>query len=206
MQDFVLTLWGLLINPDVAYILFIAGLWALVSAWAIPGTGLPEAAAAICLTLAFIGLAQLPINLAGLSLIILSIGLFIADLKVHQTGALLLGGAVTLALGSLFLFKVEGASEVRVSPWLIALVTLASGGFFGVGLARVMRAQRRPLRMGPETIIGASGYVVSNLDLMGTVQVKSELWSAVANEPIAAGEEIVVEDVEGVKLKVRRRR
>jgi membrane-bound serine protease (ClpP class) len=207
MQDLVLAFWQLLINPDVVYLLFITGLWAVVAAWTVPGTGLPEVAAATCLTLAFIGLAQLPINLAGLFLIFLSLGLFVADLKVHQSGALLLGGAVALALGSLFLFRVEGESRARVSYWLIALVTLGSGGFFGIALTRVMRAQSRPLQMGLETVVGASGYAVGDLAPMGTVQVRSELWSALADdEPITAGEEVVVVGVEGVKLKVRRRR
>lgn len=206
MQEFVSALWVLLVNPDVVYLLFVAGLWALVASWTVPGTGVPEVMAAVCLTLSFVGFARLPLNFAGLMLILVSIGLFVADLKYHQSGALLTGGAVALAVGSLFLFKIEGESRARVSYWLIAVVTLASGGFFGVALTRVMKAQDKPTQVGPEMVIGATGYVVNEIDPLGTVQVKSELWSALADEPIAAGEEIEVVGVDGLKLRVKRRR
>jgi membrane-bound serine protease (ClpP class) len=190
---------GLLVNPNVAYVLLLLGLWAAAAAWTVPGTGFPEAAAIICLLLAVLGLVRLPVNLIGLALMLVSMGLFVADLKLQSTG-LGVGAALGLAVGSLLLFR--PGTGVALSPWVIGGVTLATFAFFGFALNAAVRAQRLAVKTDPQTIVGAEGVVTSAIDPVGTVQVRSELWTAVADTPIPVGTPVRVVAVEGVRLRV----
>lgn len=192
-------------NPDVAYILLILGLFSLVLSIATPGSGFAEIAAGLCLILAVIGLTQLSVNLAGLLLILLGIGLFIADLKL-QTWVVALGGAMALAIGSMFLFEVSGEA-VRVSLWLIGLTTLGSFAFFTFALNRVVRAMRQKPRVDPRAVIGSEGTIRTPLlqsnELRGTAQIDGELWTVSSDQPIPTGAAVVVEDLDGLVLKVK---
>jgi membrane-bound serine protease (ClpP class) len=110
---------------------------------------------------------------------------------------------VSLVLGSVFLFP-PSESTLRLSPWLIGGVSLASIGFFGVAISAAMRAQRLRARVSAETIVGQRGIVTTPIDPVGTVQVHSELWTAVADESIGAGEEVEVTALEGLRVRVVR--
>ena len=201
-SQLVQALWSLLTNPNVVYVLLIIGLWAAAAAIYVPGTGLLEAAAVLCLVLAIVGLIRLPVNVVGIILIVVAGLLFVVDLKV-QSIALTVGAAVSLVLGSVFLFPpAEGTS--RVSPWLIGIVILASFGFFGVTLSAAIRSQRLHPRMGAATLVGQHGTATTPIDPVGTVQIQSELWTAVADEPIGAGEKVQVAALEGLMLRVKR--
>jgi membrane-bound serine protease (ClpP class) len=201
-NELVRMLWSLLTNPNVVYVLLIIGLWAAAAAFYVPGTGLLEVSAVVCLVLAIAGLAQLPVNVVGVILIVVAGLLFIIDLKVHSV-ALAVGAAVSLVLGSVFLFP-PSESTLRLSPWLIGGVTLASIGFFGVAISAAMRAQRLRAKVTAETIVGHRGAATTPIDPMGTVQVHSELWTAIADEPIDAGEEVEVTALEGLRIRVMR--
>ena len=205
-MDIALAFWELLVNPNVAYLLLVIGLWGLMAAFAAPGTGIPEVAAVICLTLAVMGLARLPVNAIGAALIVVSMGLLVIDLKVQSHGALTLGGIITLGLGSIFLFPpVE--NQPGLSLWVVGFTTLGSALFFGVALAAAMRAQHRPLLMDPQAVAGQRGEVDDPLDPIGTVQLRSELWSAKSETPgetIESGAKVVVTELEGLVLKVKR--
>jgi membrane-bound serine protease (ClpP class) len=201
-SELVRMLWSLLTNPNVVYVLLIIGLWAAAAAFYVPGTGLLEVAAVVALVLAIAGLTQLPVNVVGVILIVVAGLLFIIDLKVHSV-ALTVGAAVSLVLGSVFLFP-PSESTLRLSPWLIGGVSLASIGFFGVALSAAMRAQRLRARVSAETIVGQRGVVATPIDPVGTVQVHSELWTAVADEPIDTGEEVEVTALEGLRVRVMR--
>jgi membrane-bound serine protease (ClpP class) len=201
-SELVRMLWSLLTNPNVVYVLLIIGLWAAAAAFYVPGTGLLEVSAVVCLVLAIAGLTQLPVNVVGVILIVVAGLLFIIDLKVHSV-ALAVGAAVSLVLGSVFLFP-PSDSALRLSPWLIGGVTLASVGFFGVAISAAMRAQRLRAKVTAETIVGQRGVVTTPIDPVGTVQVHSELWTAVADEPIGAGEEVEVTALEGLRVRVMR--
>jgi membrane-bound serine protease (ClpP class) len=201
-SELVRMLWSLLTNPNVVYVLLIIGLWAAAAAFYVPGTGLLEVAAVVALVLAIAGLTQLPVNVVGVILIVVAGLLFIIDLKVHSV-ALAVGAAASLVLGSVFLFP-PSESTLRLSPWLIGGVSLASIGFFGVALSAAMRAQRLRARVSAETIVGQRGVVATPIDPVGTVQVHSELWTAVADEPIDAGEEVEVTALEGLRVRVVR--
>lgn len=201
-SELVQTLWSLLTNPNVVYLLLVIGLWAAVAAFKVPGTGLPEAASVLCLVLAIAGLTQLPVNVVGVVLIVVSGVLFVVDLKV-QSVAITVGAVVSLVLGSLFLFPpAEGMP--RVSPWLIGGVALASLGFFGVVLSAAVHAQRLPAKVAPEAILGETGVVTTPIDPVGAVQMQSELWTATADEPIGVGEEVEAIGLEGLKVRVKR--
>ena len=192
----------LLTNPNIVYLLLIIGLWAAAAAFYVPGTGLPEVAAVLCLALAIAGLIQLPVNIVGMILIVIAVVLFVVDLKV-QSVALTVGAAISLVLGSVFLFP-PAEGTMRLSPWLIGGVALASLGFFGVVLSAAIRAQRLQAKVAAETVIGKRGVVTAPIDPVGTVQVQSELWTAIADEPIEAGAEIEVIALEGLRVHVRR--
>jgi membrane-bound serine protease (ClpP class) len=201
-NELVKVLSSLLTDPNVVYILLIIGLWAVAAAVYVPGTGFLEVAAFMCLALAIAGLIQLPVNVVGVMLIVVAGLLFIIDLQV-QSVALTVGAAVSLVMGSVFLFPpADGVPPV--SPWLIAGVTLASIGFFGLALAAAIRAQRLRAKVTAETIIGKRGVVTTPIDPIGTVQVRSELWTAIADEPIGPGEEIEVVGLEGLRARVKR--
>jgi membrane-bound serine protease (ClpP class) len=203
-MDIAQTLWQLLINPNVAYLLLIIGLWSAITAFIMPGTGLPEAIAAVSLVLAITGLAQLQVNLIGAVMIALAFVLFVLEFKVMSHGALTTGGVVSFALGSIFLVR-PTETQPGLSLWVVGLATLATLGFFGVAMRAAIRTYRQPIFSSPQRrLIGARGVVKQSLSPVGSVQVKSELWSAVADEPLAAGEHVVVTAIEGLKLRVAR--
>ena len=195
-------LWSLLSNPNVVYVLLILGLWAAAAALYVPGTGLLEVVAAICLVLAIVGLARLPVNVVGIVLIVTAGLMFVVDLKV-QSVALTVGAAAALVVGSVLLFTpVE--SGPRLSPWLIAGASIVSFAFFGVTLSAAIRSQRLRAKVTAETIVGQRGLVTTPIDPVGTVQIQSELWTAVADESIGAGEEVEIIALEGLRAHVRR--
>ncbi len=192
-------------SPNVAYLLLVLGLLALVMAFAFPGTGFLEVAAALCLILALLGLSRLPVNVAGLLLILVGIGLFIADLQI-QSGLVALGGALILGIGSVFLFRPD-ESALAVSWWLIMLVSGGSALFFGLGLHRALRVMQMRPAFSQESLIGAQGVIKSPLTaeshFTGTAQVAGELWTVKSDEPLSEGTPIVVVHVEGLTLFVR---
>src|SRR5512136_363506 len=191
-MDIAQTLWQLVIDPNVAYLLLIIGLWSAITAFIMPGTGLPEAIAAVSLVVAITGLAQLEVNLIGAVMIALGFVLFVLEFKVVSHGALTAGGVVSFVLGSIFLVR-PTETQPGLSLWVVGLATLATAAFFAVGVAAAVRTLRQPVFSNPQRrLIGARGVVTQSLSPVGTVQVKSELWSAVADEPLAAGEHVVV--------------
>jgi membrane-bound serine protease (ClpP class) len=209
-MEIVQTVWAVLTNPNVIYLLLIIGLWTAAAAVYVPGTGLLEALAVVCLVLAVAGLTQQPANVAGLALIATAVVLFVVDLNVQSVG-LTVVAAAALVLGSVFLFPVgeaplsEGAAA-RLSPWLIAGVTLVSLGFFGAVLSAVAGVQGRPAKLATDRMVGRQGRATTPLDPLGTVQIASELWTAMADDDavVEAGDVVEVVAVDGLKLQVRR--
>ena len=204
-MDVAQALFSFIADPNVAYALLILGLISLVFAISVPGTGLAEVATGICLLFAVLGLAQLPVNLAGVILITLGIGLFVADLK-FQSGLVALAGALVLGVGSLFLFRSD-ARAATVSWWLIAISTIGTAALFGLGLNRAMRAMKLPPKLTEARLIGLQGTLKTPLiesnQLTGTAQIGSELWTVKADQPLPAGAQVIVERSDGLVLKVR---
>ena len=198
-----------LVNPNIAYVLWIIGMLAIVIELYHPGSVLPGVTGAICLVLAFVASESLPLNWGGVALIVLALIFFALDIKV--TGfALSVGGAVALILGSLILFspftpESPSLPHLRVNPWLIAATTAGTAGLFLFALGAAFRAQRLRVPVGVQTVLGAEGVVEVDLAPAGIALVQSESWSAVTDDPpIRAGERIVVTAVDGNTLTVRR--
>lgn len=198
-----------LVNPNIAYVLWIIGMLAVIVELYHPGAVLPGITGAICLVLAFVASESLPLNWGGIALIVLALIFFALDIKVSGF-ALSVGGAIALILGSLILFSPltppsPTLPHLNVNRWLIAGVTVATAALFLFALSAGVRAQRLRVPVGVQTLVGAEGVVQVDLTPSGIVLAGSESWSAVAEEPpIRAGERVIVTGVDGVKLIVRR--
>lgn len=194
--------WSFLTNPLVAYLFLVLGVWAVVMAMSIPGTGLPEATAVVSLSLAAIGLTQLPVNLAGLALIALALLLFILEFQLAAHGALLVGGAITFAIGSVLLFRVTEGAAALISWGAVLLVTGLSTVGFGFFIWRGLAAQRLPLAQDVNRVVGQSGVARTDINDEGSVYAGGELWSARADKKIPAGSPVVVVKRDGLWLTV----
>lgn len=139
-----LQLWQILLNPNVAYLLLLVAIFGLIVEFTTPGAILPGTAGVISAILALVAFASLPINIAGLLLILSAFVLFVIDLKAPTHGVLTIGGVVALVLGSALLIN-TGAVGEGISWWLILAAGLASAGFFGFILGKAIRARSRPV-------------------------------------------------------------
>jgi membrane-bound serine protease (ClpP class) len=202
-MQFVDLLWSTLTNPNVAYLLLVAGLWALALAVVSPGTGVPEAGAVALLGLAVLSFTRLPVNAFGLALILLSTVLFVLELKWPTHGAFVAAGVMTLAGGSFFLFRADDASA-RISLWVIVLTVLATTAFFVFAVSKALAVRLRPPVQNPDAVVGAQGEARTDISNEGTVQVGNELWTAQADELIPAGTKVQVVQRTGLRLKVVR--
>jgi membrane-bound serine protease (ClpP class) len=191
-----------LTNPNVTFLLLVIGLWSAVFAVFVPGTGIPEAGAAICLALAAVGLLGLPVNLVGLLLIVLGMALSVIEIKFPAHGALLLSGALAIGLGALFLFRVGDASSARISWPTVVSVPLVSALLFGFLISKGLAAQRAPALQDLHRLIGAHGVTRTPVARDGTVYVDGEDWSATAEAPIPPDTDVVVVERRGLMLKV----
>lgn len=199
-----------LVDPNIAYLLFTLGMIGLIAELYNPGSILPGVSGLLAIILAFVAFGSLPINWAGVFLLMVALGLFIAELQTQGVGILAVGGTVAFVLGSLMLFTPPGPVSpalpaVRVSPWLITGMTVLMVGFFLLVLRAVVQSTRIPVATGIQALVGRSGVALSDLVPRGSVRVAGEVWSA---ESIAglieAGETVRVVGVEGVTLRVTR--
>jgi membrane-bound serine protease (ClpP class) len=191
-------------NPNIAYILMILGFYGLYFELANPGSIFPGVAGAICLIVAFYALQTLPINYAGLLLIILGVGLFIAEAFVTSHGVLGVGGAIAMAIGSIMLVE-SPTPYLRISWSVIIPVVALSALLFIVTVTLAVRVQRERADTGMEGMLGLEGEAKTDVHASGQVFVHGEYWNAWSEEPIARGERIMVAAVEGLKLKVKKR-
>jgi membrane-bound serine protease (ClpP class) len=192
-----------IVDPNVAYILFILGFYGILFELSNPGSILPGVVGGICLLLAFLAFQALPINLAGLALIVFAMVLFAADVKVQSNGILSAGGVVALVLGSLLLMGGDG-SVARVSLSVIGTVVVATIAFFVFVIGAALRAQRRTPVTGQEGLRGERGTALTEIAPTGRVFVHGEYWDARAEERIEKGAEVVVDHVDGMLLRVRK--
>ena len=190
-------------DPNIAYLLMMAGILGLYMEFSHPGVIFPGVAGAICLLLAFASLQLLPINYAGLGLIILGIGLLIGEAFAPSFGVLGVGGIISLALGSFFLFDTEG-SDLIVDRSIIFTAVATLGSFVLAVSYLVFRSQKSKPAVGMEALIGEIGEVRGKLIPSGKVFVRGEYWNARADSEIDVGEKVEVVGYEGMSLKVRR--
>jgi membrane-bound serine protease (ClpP class) len=196
---------ALISDPNIAYILLMLGMLGLFFELANPGVVLPGVIGGICLIVAFFAFQSLPINWAGLLLILFGLVLLVAEIKVVSHGVLTIGGIVAILLGSVMLVETTPELPVRVSWAVIVPVVALTAGLFVFAVSAGIRAQLSRPTTGAAGLVNELGVVRTPLDPEGQVLVRGELWSAVAEPPgIATGERVRVVAVEGLRLRVER--
>jgi len=190
-------------NPNVAYMLMMIGLMGLFFELSNPGVVLPGVIGGISLILAFFAFQTLPVNYAGVLLILLAIVLFIAEVKIVSHGMLTVGGVIAMILGSLLLFE-SPESYQRVSTGVILVTVLMTTLFFVFAVAKVVRAHRNRPVTGREGLVGEEGIADTEIMAEGKVFVRGEYWNAESSERIMKGEKVVVTAMEGMRVKVRK--
>lgn len=192
----------ILTNPNIAYILLLLGIYGLFFELQNPGMIFPGVVGGICLILGFYALHLLPVNYAGVALIILSAILFILEIYVTSQGLLTIGGIIALVMGSLILFESD-VPFLRVSWEVIMIVAIIIGGFFIFLLFMGVRAQFKKKVSGREGLVGEIGVAKTDIKPSGgTVLVHGEYWNAVSDVPIKKNQKVRVIRIEKMVLHV----
>lgn len=190
-------------NPNVAYILMLIGLAGIYFELSSPGAVLPGVIGGISLILAFFAFQTLPVNYAGIALILLAVIMFIAEIKVPSYGLLTVGGIISMVLGSVLLFRTPEL-YAQVSYGVIIPVTLFFAAFFVTTLYLVVKVHRTPSRVGAEGIPGETAEVYSwNADGTGKVFCHGEYWNAKGPMTLKPGDQVEVVEVAGMDLIVK---
>jgi membrane-bound serine protease (ClpP class) len=197
-QKFLLTI----SNPNLAYILLMLGLLGLYFEFSNPGAILPGVLGGLCLLVAIFSFQILPINYVGLILILLSIGLFILELKVQSYGILSVGGILAMVIGSIMLIDAP-IPELRPSLKFIIPVAIGLSLIFLFLIILAVRVHMRKALTGKEGLIGEIGVARTELNPEGKVFVHGEIWDAEAQQDIPQGTKVKVSEVlENLKIKV----
>jgi len=195
---------GLLADPNLVYVLFILGLYGLLYEFFHPRIGFGLAAGGVCLLLALFGLQVLPVNIAGIALILFGMALIVLDAFTPTNGILTAGGVVGLLAGSLTLFDIPDRSVGLSWGTILSVVGIIAALSVFV-LSKGLAIQRKAPVTGASALIGATGTARTRLDPDGRVLVHGEYWAArSAEDPIRAGETVSVDRVEERTLIVRR--
>lgn len=190
-------------NPNIAYILMMIGGIGIMMELYNPGLIFPGVAGGICLLLSFFALQVLPVNYVGILLIILSVLLFILELKIASFGLLSIGGVISLTLGSIMLFD-TGETAMRVS-WAVIIPMVATvSAFFVFALGLVVKAWLKQPRTGKQGLIGQVGVALTDIANGGKVAIRGEYWNAQSDGAIYRGEKVRVVGVDGLCLTVTR--
>jgi len=192
---------AIITNPTIAYILLNLGMLGIFFELSNPGSILPGVVGGICLILAFFAFQSLPINLAGLLLILLALLLFILEVKVPSHGALTIGGVISMLIGSFMLIN-SPSPYMRISVLVILVTVLSVALFFIFAVGLGLKAQRRKPTTGDKGLLGEIGLARSRIDSDGLVFIQGELWNAYSDTPIEAGQKVKVVGVENLTLKV----
>ena len=193
-------------DPNIAYILLLLGMYGVLFELYSPGAILPGIVGVIALILSFYSMHTLPVNYAGLALIVFAIILFLLEIKIVSHGVLAIGGIISLLLGSMMLIKSGPSLEfARISRSVIISATAVTALFFlfvvGVGI----KAQRRKVVTGVEGLTGATGEVMEMLAPSGTVKVQGETWNAESlGGTISKGEKVRIKEMKNLKLYVEK--
>jgi membrane-bound serine protease (ClpP class) len=204
--------WGervlaLLANPTLAFLLLIFGFYGILFELYTPGWGVGGTVGVICLILAFFALSVLPINYVGLALIGIALTMFVAEAFVPSYGFLTLGGVICLILGGVMLVD-SPAGFMRISLWMIVPVALATAAITAFLVGSIVKSHRAPLLTGSEAMAHAAAtadedFVGEGTHYRGRVQTHGELWRAVSDTPVRAGDALQVDRRDGLTLHVQ---
>ena len=192
---------AIITNPNVAYILMLIGIYGLIFEFSNPGTFLPGIMGAICLMLALFAFQVLPINYAGVGLILLGVALMVAEAFAPSFGALGIGGVIAFVIGSVILIDTR-APGFGISVALIGAVALFSATLLALMLGMIVRARRRPIVSGAEEMIGANAEALEDFSGEGMVRAHGERWRARTATPLHKGQRVRVIKREGLTLEV----
>jgi membrane-bound serine protease (ClpP class) len=188
-------------NPNVAYLLMLLGLYGLIFELANPGAVLPGVIGTISLLLALFALNLLPVDYAGAGLVLLGLGLMVAEGFIGAFGVIGVGGIVAFMVGSVIMFHAN-APGMTLSLSVVIGATVVTAGLFLLVLAMLLRSRRRPVITGGEALIGTEGATIEWSGTEGTVRVKGEVWHARAVGTLQPGERVRVVSREGLVLTV----
>lgn len=192
---------ALITDPSIAYILLLLGIYGLLFEFYNPGFVLPGVVGAICLLIALYALQLLPVNFAGVALLVLGIAFIIAEVFMPAYGSLGIGGIIAFVLGSVMLIDTDIPGFAL--PWsLIAAVALLSALFIVVVVGMAMQARRRPVVSGAEEIIGSAGEILEDFESEGWALVHSENWKVKSGVPLKRGQRVRVIAINGLVLDV----
>jgi len=192
---------ALITNPNVAFILLLIGVYGLILEFFNPGAVAPGLIGSISLVVALYALALLPSSYAGAALVLIGIGLMIAEAHIGAFGAIGVGGIAAFVIGALMMFP-SRAPGFALSYAVVIGTAICSAALLLLALAVLLRSRRRPVVTGGEALIGASGEAVSWHDHEGRVRVLGEIWLARANAPLAAGTAVKVVGRDGLVVLV----
>lgn len=188
-------------NPNIAYILMLLGIYGLFFELSNPGYVLPGVVGAICLLMALYAIQVLPVNYAGLGLVILGIAFMVAEFFAPSFGALGIGGIIAFVIGSVILFDTDG-SDIQVALPVIAAVTIITSTFFLVALRLVFAAHRKPVVSGAEQMVASTGQVLEDFEQTGRIHIHGETWRAYSRLPLKRGDRVRVTAIDGLVLHV----
>lgn len=201
LPDWRTKLLAVITNPNIAYLMMLLGFYGLLYEFISPGAVVPGVVGGICMILALYALHVLPVNYAGLGLIVLGIALMTAEAFVPGFGVLGIGGVVAFAIGSVMLFETEGEG-FELSLVLVATVSALSAAFFALLLGMAVKARRRPVVSGQENMIGSLGQVIDWRGEAGHVRTQGEIWKAAGADKLKSGQRVRIARLKGMTLIV----
>jgi membrane-bound serine protease (ClpP class) len=188
-------------NPNVALILMLIGVYGLLFEFLNPGAVAPGLIGAISLFVALYALHLLPINYAGAALVLLGIGLMVAEAHIGAFGVIGVGGIIAFVIGAIMMFP-SGAPGFELSPVVIAATVIVTATLFLLVLAMLLRSRKRLVVTGKEALLGAEGEAVAWMGRDGRVRIRGEIWRARASKPMKPGTRVKVVDRDGLVLIV----
>jgi membrane-bound serine protease (ClpP class) len=197
---------GVITNPSIAYIMSLVGVYALIFEFMNPGLILPGVVGAICLLLALYAFHLLPVNYAGLALILLGIAFMVAEAFLPAFGSLGVGGIIAFVIGSVILFDESAIPGFDIPYTLIGGVAVGSAALIFFIFATAIKNRKRPVVSGREYLIGAPAEALEDFDTEGWARVQGETWRVRATAPVRRGERLRVRSIEGLVLNVEAER
>lgn len=207
-----MSIWERILNiisdPSIAYILLLLGMYGIMFELYNPGAMLPGIVGVISLILAFYSMHSLPVNYAGLALIVFAVILFILEIKIVSHGILTIGGIVSLLIGSMMLIRTTSGLELaKISLAVIYSATVITTLFFLFIIGLGLKAQKRKIVTGREGLDGLTGIAMDNLSPNGVVMLEGEIWNAESVDgEIQKGERVRVREMKDLKVYVERDR
>jgi len=188
-------------NPNVAYILMLIGIYGLMLEFSNPGAIVPGTVGAIALLLALYSFQLLPVNYAGMGLILLGVALMVGEAFQPSFGVLGIGGLIAFVTGSIFLMDTD-VPGFGIDISVIVSFAIISALVFIVVIGMAIKARRRPVVSGLEELVGAEATVLADFDRQGRVSIHSETWRALSSAPLHKGQQVKVSGIEGLTLRV----